>query len=502
MSFSVKYIYDLVDNISPKLKGISGEASSMSRNISKSVKNVDNSFKNSKKSTNELVSGVKDLAKAYLGFEVVKQSIQIIANFDKAMSSVKAVTGATAEQMQILRDQAIDLGAKTQFSARDAAEAMSELGKAGLDVNKIYQSMPAILDLAAAGGLELKEASSIAANIMAGFQIPATEMVRIADTLSYAANAAQTSVQEIGLAVSYVGQTAKQANIPLEQVSSAIGILSNMGIQGERAGTGLRRVLSELSSPTRQAMQELSKYGITYSQINPQTNKFSDILKRLQPISKNMSSTFKIFGDVGSGVFQVLSENVDQVDNLTTSLNNAKGSAAATAAVMRDNLAGDIDNLASSVEGLILTTGDSGLGSILRSTIQLATDLIGALSGNEEAFNNLSTPVQLIIVLVRALADGLSFVFDLLLKVAGFVDKLFGGSGGGDFKAKIKEAFMLQKEFKINGSNNINSNMALQNNVAVEVGFKNAPSGTTAKVSQPKPVALNLGRMGQFSEAY
>ena len=184
-------------------------------------------------------------------------------DFEAAMSKVQALSGATADEMAKLREQAREMGAATVFSASEAAEAQAFLAMAGYDVAQIMDSLPGLLDLAAAGQLDLGRAADITTNIMSGFNIEAEKTTEVADVLAKAAASANTSVEQMGDAMSYVAPVAAGAGISLEETAAAIGILSNAGIQGQRAGTALRGIIASLQNPTGQTAKALETLGLT-----------------------------------------------------------------------------------------------------------------------------------------------------------------------------------------------------------------------------------------------
>lgn len=170
-----------------------------------------------------------------------------IADFEQKMAGVRAVVGGTEEEMAQLTKTARELGATTQFSASEAAEGIRLLGQAGYDANQITAAMPGLLNLAIAGELGLSEAVDIAAASLAGFRLSANQSMRVADVLAMAANKTNTSVVQLGDGMKYVAPIAASLGISIEDTSAVLGLLSNAGLQGGMAGTGLRQVLSSLA---------------------------------------------------------------------------------------------------------------------------------------------------------------------------------------------------------------------------------------------------------------
>ena len=184
-------------------------------------------------------------------------------DFDTALRGVQAVTGATGEAFEMVADQARDLGATTQFTATQAAEAQTFLGRAGFETNEILAATPGLLSLAAAGQLDLARAADIASNVVQGFNLEASETGRVSDILAEAAANANTNVKQLGSAMSFVAPVSNSLGVSIEETTAAVGFLSDAGIQAERAGTGLRRVMLALLDPTREAQDALDAAGIS-----------------------------------------------------------------------------------------------------------------------------------------------------------------------------------------------------------------------------------------------
>ena len=168
------------------------------------------------------------------------------ADFESQMSRVKAISGATGEEFEKLKAQAIELGAETSFSASQAAEGMENLAAAGFTTTETMEAMPGLLDLAAASGEDLASSSDIATSALRGFGMEASEAGHVADVLAENANRTNSSVAETGEAMKYVAPLARSAGLSFEETAAAIGIMANAGIQGSQAGTTLRSAISSI----------------------------------------------------------------------------------------------------------------------------------------------------------------------------------------------------------------------------------------------------------------
>lgn len=198
------------------------------------------------------------------------------ADFESQMSRVKAISGATGEEFEKLKAQAIELGAETSFSASQAAEGMENLAAAGFTTAETMEAMPGLLDLAAASGEDLASSSDIAASALRGFGMEASEAGHVADVLAENANRTNSSVAETGEAMKYVAPLARSAGLSFEETAAAIGIMANAGIQGSQAGTTLRGAISRLSKPTDDMQNAMDDLGISFYDADGKMKSLSD----------------------------------------------------------------------------------------------------------------------------------------------------------------------------------------------------------------------------------
>jgi TP901 family phage tail tape measure protein len=320
--------------------------------------------------------------------------VQGISEFESSMSRVGALSGATGNELIKLRNIAKDLGSTTEFSAAQAADGLSFLAMAGFNAAESMAAIPAVLDLATAASMDLAQAADIASNIMSGFGIAASEAASLTDVLAAASSRSNTSVAQLGAAMSTVAPISAALGISVQDTAAAIGIMSDAGIQGERAGTALRGVLASLSGPTTQAQEALAKYGMTAADVNPETRALANIMGDLQTAGLSTADAMTIFGREAASGALVLAGASGQVRDFGNELRNADGAAAEMAKTMRDNLGGDIKGLQSAIAGLIIALGDAGLTDAIRSLVQMMTTAFRFISENLiEALNTLGVVI-------------------------------------------------------------------------------------------------------------
>lgn len=316
------------------------------------------------------------MATAALSFRAIGTTL---SGFEKSMASVQAVTKATTADMAAMRDMAKDLGATTEFTASQAAEGLRFLGMAGFTTRQSLEAIPAVLDLSTAAAMDLGRAADISSNMMSAFGISASEAASVADVLAAASSRANTDVTQMGDGMKYVGPVAAAMGVSINDTAAAIGTLSDAGIQGSMAGTGLRRVFSSLANVTPKANKAINSLGLDISQLNPTTNDLVDIVDRLSAAGLDAASALTIFGDRGGPAILALVENNAKLRDLTDGLKDVEGEAARMANTMRDNLAGDFDTLKAAAEGLIIALGDAGVTAVLRGLVSGAATLVSGL---------------------------------------------------------------------------------------------------------------------------
>jgi TP901 family phage tail tape measure protein len=501
MSFQVKYTYNLVDQLTPKLAKMRSSFRRFEDQAKKSTHTWDRAFQkmgnNLNKMSNRVISPLRNqvvgLATAFGGVFATRGALDAIAGFGQAMSKVEAVTGATNDQMEGLRKLARKLGEETQFTAGQAAEGMAFLGMAGFDATKILKSMPDVLNLAAAGNLDLATTADIASNIMTGFRIEAEQMGRVSDTLSIAAAKSNTNIFQMGDAMKFVAPVAASANISLGQTAAAIGVLSDAGMQATLAGTGLRRVISELAKPAKPAIEVLSAAGLTMKDLDIKTRGLVPVLESLRPIAEDNTKAFTVFGDRGAPAIINITKAIPKLKELTKTMEGGSGAALNMSKIMLDNLAGDTKAMVSAMESMVLSTGERGLTGTLRGLTKQMTLFFRALAGNEEAFNNLNATVQLLIKLASLIGKLAKFSFKNVIEPVsksflGFTDqiskgfvklgKVTGFTDLADFSKEINQAKQARQD---------------RFDARLDVNVK-APPGTSTNLQVPtNTIKMNTG---------
>jgi TP901 family phage tail tape measure protein len=332
-------------------------------------------------------------------------STMAFAGFEASLNKVAALSeGITKDQLAKLHDQAIKLGADTQFSAKQAADGMAELAAAGYTATQTMAAMPGVLDLAAAGQLSIAEASTVATDAIAQFALTANDTGRVANVLALAAAKGKDSVQGIGTAMSYVGGVAHSAGLTLEQTAAALTELANAGDRGEKAGTRLREILIRLAAPPAAARKELENLGVSVTDTSGKMLPFADIIQQLADKHLTLKEAAKIAGQEGaSGLLNLVTAGAPALRDLTNDLEKTKTAAHDMAGTLNSGLNGAMERMKGSIE-----TAGIALGEALAPTLIKVAGVIEE-AGNKAAefagwFGKLPEPVKETAIVLAALA--------------------------------------------------------------------------------------------------
>lgn len=333
-------------------------------------------------------------------------AIKTATDFEGGMNKVQALTGETGAQFDKMRNLAKQLGATTQFSATQAADAMAFLGQAGFKSNEILKATPAILSLAAASSTDLAQTADILSNVMGGFNLTAGQSGRVADVLAKATARGNVNMEMLAETMKDAAPVAQKFGLSLEEVSALTAKLGDAGIQGSKAGTTLKNMMLNLAAPTKKIKDIMNALGV--KAVDPATDKLrsmtailSDMNKQFQAKgikgAKKLAILNEIFGKraiAGAGVLldavakidPITGKAVNTIAQLTEELKNSQGAAKKMADTMQKGLPGAFKSLASSFEGVQLAILDLKFGG--KSLSQIIVELVGKVTS---FFQSLST---------------------------------------------------------------------------------------------------------------
>ncbi|KAF3301476.1 phage tail tape measure protein [Carnobacterium sp. PL17RED31] len=346
--------------------------------------------------------------------------------FEKQMSRVGAVAGATGSELEAMTEQAKELGASTAFSASEAAQGMENLASAGFDASQIMATMPGVLDLAAVSGGDVALASEAAATAINAFGLEASDSAHIADVFARAAADTNAEVGDMAEAMKYAAPMANTLGLSIEDTAAAIGIMSDAGIKGSQAGTTLRGAFTRLAKPTKQASDAMAELGFNAFDANGKVKPMSQIVTELAGSMQGMTKEQQaqtmatIFGqEAMSGMMALVEAGGGKVDTLSHSLENSAGAADKMAKAMQDNVAGTIEEMMGALEtaGIEIT---EALAPAITAVAENVTELVNS-------FNELDDETQQTILKFLAFAAATGPLLSGIGKVGNGIGTLYTG---------------------------------------------------------------------------
>lgn len=325
--------------------------------------------------------------------------LKVATDFEKAMSGVQAITGATGEEFEKLRETAIDLGATTAFSSGEVAEAMTEMAKAGWSTTQIIDGMAGVLDATAASGESLATVSTIVADAITGFGLSAKDSARVADLMTQAANSGTIGVSDLGESYKYVAPLAQSMGLSIEDVTTALSAMSMAGIKGSQAGTSLRTVLANMAKPSSTVASAMDELNLSITNSDGSFKSLDEIITTMRTSFNGLTDDQKAYyatalaGKEGmSGLISLLNLTQEEYDALTASMNNCTGVAGETAAVMQDNLQSKVEQLGGALESLAIKLSEY--------VIPFLTGLVEKITAAVDAFTNMNPMVQKAVLII------------------------------------------------------------------------------------------------------
>lgn len=339
--------------------------------------------------------GAGAMAAGFAAFGV--SSVKTGMEFDSSMSQVAATMGKSMDEMLNetgkvdlawgefsgnLRDYAKEMGAHTAFSATEAADALNYMALAGYDTQKSMEMLPNVLNLAAAGNMDLATASDMVTDASSALGLNTQQTTELVDKMAQTASKSNTSVSQLGEAYLTVGGTAKNLKGGTTELSTALGILADNGIKGSEGGTILRNAILSLSSPTSKAKKELDELGVSVFDSEGNMRGLDEIMGDLDDSLSNLTgeeraeAMSKIFNKRDlKGIEALLSATGGRWDELSGYIDEAQGSAQKMADTQLDNLQGDVTLLKSAWEGFQISISDR-VTPVLRTAVQALTWMI------------------------------------------------------------------------------------------------------------------------------
>ena len=384
-----------------------------------------------------IISGVKELANGIK--ELAKGAISVGMDFESGMSQVAATMGMTTQEIAggseaytKLENAAKEAGNTTQFSATQAAEALNYMALAGYDADKAVETLPTVLNLAAAGGMDLATASDMVTDSMSALGDKAGTTESFVDKMAKTSQKSNTSVQQLGEALLTVGGTAKSLAGGVTEANTVLGIFADSGTKGAEGGTALRNVILSLTAPTDTAKKKMQELGLEVFDANGNMRPLNETFQDLNGILGDMTQGEQtevlntIFNKVDlKSVNALLANSGERFNELSGYIENSTGAAENMAATMNDNLQGKITILQSGLEGLGIAAYEkfetplkNAVTNITNVIGDLQTDLTsgelsGALDKIATGFGNLVEKAsEIIVAVLPKILEGLGWIAD------------------------------------------------------------------------------------------
>ena len=377
-------------------------------------------------------------------------AVTTAASFESAMSQVQATMGITSDAvsevngesvntMDTLSDLAKKMGSETAFSASECAEALNYLALAGYDTQQMCDTLPTVLNLAAAGGIDLASASDMVTDAMSALGMGTDEATTMVDQMSKTASSTNTSVAQLGEGILTIGATAKSIKGGTAELNTALGILANNGIKGAEGGTHLRNVILSLQSPTDTAAACMEELGLQVYDSEGNMRSLNDILGDLNASMDGMTSEeknniiSKIFNKTDlSSVNALLANTGDTWDDLQQSITDSGGAAQQMADTQLDNLSGQITILKSALEGLAISFGELLMPAI-KTIVGWVQQFVDWLNGMDEGTKKVVVTIALlaaalgpVLIVIGKVVSAVGTIMTIVPKVAGVINTVKG----------------------------------------------------------------------------
>ena len=444
------------DDATPTVKKIKDELNKFKGKVYTATVNVKQNLSGAAGKAMDKVSGAMFGATAQMagmagiGFGIF-DAVKGYADFEEEMSAVKAISGATGDEFNQLKEKAIQMGADTKYSALESAQAFRYMGMAGWKTGEMIDGIAGIMNLAAASGEDLAMTADIVTDSLSAFGLQAKDSSMFADVLSAAATSSNTNVALMGQTFKYAAPVAGALGYSVQDVAIAVGLMANQGIKGSESGTALRSMMTRMVKPTKESAAAMQTLGLNIVDANGKMRPFRDIMKdirtgmsKLTPESKASVAAMLAGQEAMSGLLALVNSSDADFDKLAGAIDNSNGAAQNMANIRMDNLKGDLEQLSGDWDSFTTKIMGGGIGGF-REIVQGIDNWFAGFADNVET-NGLN---------VKSILDGITSAIKELVgqtvKMEGLPSILSGialavaGVGAFKFGKKIKNLFKKGK---------------------------------------------------------
>lgn len=351
-------------------------------------------------------------------------AVSTAANFEKGMSKVQSISGATGDDMDALTKKAQEMGAKTKFSASESADAFSYMAMAGWNAGQMMDGIEGVMYLAGATGEDLATTSDIVTDALTAFGMKAKDTNKFVDILAQTANKSNTNVSMLGESFKYVAPSAGSLGYSAADTATALGLMANNGIKASQAGTSLNSWFTRMAKPTKESSKAMEDLGISMTDANGKMKPLRQVMSETRGAFNGLTKSQKaqyaamLAGKTGmSGLLAIVNSSDKDFNKLSKSIDNSKGAAKKMYNVANNNLLGSLTVLKSTVESIAINFGNK-----LTPTVKKVT---GYLQEAANKFNSLSDSQQNTIIkvagIVAAVGPAMIVIGGLTSKVGGAI---------------------------------------------------------------------------------
>lgn len=379
-----------------------GSLRTQERELQHDIRQTNNELQQQRESAGSLSEAFGALGQLFAGLGIAQachemaaafnECVKAAEDFEATMSTVEALSGATASQMEELTDKAKELGATTKFTATESAQAMTYMGMAGWNAEQMLAGMDGVMSLAAASGSDLAMTADIITDNLTAFGMKAEEVSHFADVLAATATNSNTSVEIMGETFKNSAAVAGALGYSIEDVAAAVGLMANAGVKGTIAGTALKNTFNGLLQGAKLTSEAFGEVEISAVNADGTMKDFGETMNELRGYFEQMSQAERvtnardIAGKYGyNGLLAIVNSTQEDFDKLTASINNCEGAASKMAEVKMDNLHGQVTLMNSAMDALKTTVGEA-FQDELRELAKVATDVLTSI--NEFAEEN------------------------------------------------------------------------------------------------------------------
>lgn len=382
--FNVDAVFRAIDKFSAPIVKMEGKMKKLTRGIERGLRKASGH-------ANKFFRTLKKMAKGFLivGGAAAFAAVKVLkagAEFEQAITNVGAVGLKSRDEIAALEAQAKELGATTKFTATESANAMEILARAGFSVNETMAATPAVLNAAAASGMEMAEVADVMSNTLKGMGLGMDQAARVADVLALASSKTNSTIGSLGESMKNVASTASTLGVPLEDAVAGVALLQDVGLDASVAGSAMNTMLTKLAKPPAGIAKQMRRLGLSFKETNGDMKSFPEVLDTIRTLAQKSGGSLnqvgllaELVGLRGQKAAVQLSKLIDPKNNrvaeLTEQLNHAAGAAERMAKLRMDTLTGDITILNSTLEGLKIDIFDSAQEP-LRGIVQSITEWV------------------------------------------------------------------------------------------------------------------------------